>query len=396
MRAWLRIVLALFQGEMPGLDDGNTATMTTIRFYLPRWFALLANALMLGLGLSAPALAQTDQTDLRQPAIAVKAPERTFLNAITLAGARLVAVGEHGVIIYSDDQGVTWHQARVPVDVLLNAVAFANAQVGWAVGHFGVILYTADGGKTWQKQLDGNQVNQLALEAAKTATTQNSNLVTTDFALKRASLFLQTGPDKPFLAVAALSPTQAIAVGAYRLADRTTDGGKTWQDTSLNISDRLSHNLYGIAKIGQDIYIAAETGPVFLSKDDGVNFSAVTAPSGTTLFGVLGTGDGGVLVYGVAGAAYLSHDSGKSWRNVAINTTTNITTGLLLKSGAVLLASESGMLYISRDNGLTFRQVPEMVPMALTGLAQMMDGDVAAVGFNGVNILPAADFAQSQ
>jgi len=378
------------------LREGDEAAMTAGKFLRSGRLARLANACILGLGLTGPALAQTDQTDLQQPAITVKAPAQTFLNAIALAGSRLVAVGEHGVIIYSDDQGVSWTQARVPVDVLLNAVAFANAQVGWAVGHFGVILYTADGGKSWRKQLDGNQVNQLALQAAKTATAQNSDLVTTDFALKRATLFLQIGPDKPFLAVAALSPTQALAVGAYRLADRTTDGGKTWQDASLNISDRLSHNLYGIATIGQEIYIAAETGPVFLSKDGGASFSAVTAPSGTTLFGVLGTQDGSVLVYGVAGAAFLSHDSGKSWQTVSINTTANITSGLLLKSGAVVLASESGMLYISRDNGQTFAQVPEMVPMALTGLVQLPDGAVAAVGFNGVNILPAAYFTQGQ
>ena len=370
--------------------------MTAIRFFVSPMIAISALACVLTAGWPGPLRAQTDQTDLQQPAIAVKAPARTFLNAVALAGSRLVAVGEHGVIIYSDNQGIDWHQASVPVDVLLNAVSFANAEVGWAVGHFGVVLYTADGGKTWQKQLDGNQVNQMALHAAQTATAQNSSLITAPLALHRASLFLQTGPDKPFLAVDALSPTQAIVVGAYRMADRTTDAGKTWQDTSLNIEDRLSHNLYGIATIGKDIYIAAETGPVFRSTDGGASFSAVTAPSATTLFGVLGTQDGGVLVYGVAGAAFLSHDSGKTWQTVSISTTTNISAGLLLKSGAVLLASESGILYISRDNGQTFVQLPGPVPMALTGLAQMPDGNVVAVGFSGVDILPPADFARAQ
>jgi len=370
--------------------------MTPTRSFCSTTICALALGIILTLGLPAPLRAQTDQTDLNQPAIPVKAPDQTFLNAVTLAGTRLVAVGEHGVIIYSDDQGVSWHQANVPVDVLLNGVSFGNAQDGWAAGHFGVILHSEDGGKTWQKQLDGNQVNQLALQAAQAATAKNSNLVTTPLALRRASLFLQTGPDKPFLSVDALGPDSAIVVGAYRMADRTTDGGKTWQDTSLSIEDRLSHNLYGIATVGRDLYIAAETGPVFRSTDGGASFSAVTAPSATTLFGVLGTKDGSVLVYGVAGAAYLSHDSGTNWQTVSINTSTNITAGLLLNSGTLLLASESGVLYVSLDNGQTFKQLPGQLPMAVTGLAETPNGSVAVVGSGGVDIIPAINFPQGQ
>ena len=326
----------------------------------------------------------------------MKAPSHVFLNAVALAGSRLVAVGEHGVIIYSDDEGASWRQASVPVNVLFTAVAFANAQDGWAVGHFGVILHTGDGGKTWQKQLDGNQVNELAMQAAQAATDQNSSLITAPLALHRASLFRDTGPDKPFLAVEALSATNAIVVGAYRMADRTVDGGKNWQDMSLDIEERLSHNLYGIATIGQNIYISAETGPVFRSADGGATFPAVTAPTATTLFGVLGTKDGGVFVYGVAGAAFLSQDDGKDWQSIPVGTSDNITAGILLRTGAVLLGSESGTLYISGGNAQTFKQLPGIVPMAITGLVETPNGGVAVVGFGGVDILPAADFSQAQ
>lgn len=365
-------------------------------FSFPRLASALGLASILFVSSMKPLLAQTDQTDLQEIAIPVKAPSHVFLNAVALAGSRLVAVGEHGTIIYSDDEGVSWKQASVPVNVLLNAVAFANAQDGWAVGHFGVVLHTRDGGKTWQKQLDGNQVNELALNAAQAATDQNSTLITAPLALRRASLFLATGPDKPFLAVEALSATDVIVVGAYRMADRTADGGKTWQDMSLNIEDRLSHNLYGITTVGQSSYIVAETGPVFRSDDGGANFFAVTAPSATTLFGALGTKDGSVLVYGVAGAAFLSHDEGKDWQTITVNTSDNITAGALLKSGAVLLASESGALYISEDNAQTFKQLSEIVPMAITDLVETPNGGVAVVGFGGVDMLPSADFSQAQ
>lgn len=38
------------------------------------------------------------------------------------AGKRLVAVGDRGHILYSDDQGNTWTQAKVPTRQLLTAV----------------------------------------------------------------------------------------------------------------------------------------------------------------------------------------------------------------------------------------------------------------------------------
>ena len=76
---------------------------------------------------------------------------------IASAGDRLVAVGEYGNILYSDDQGISWRQAQVPVQVTLTAVHFPTANKGWAVGHDAVILHSEDTGETWRKQLDGWQ-----------------------------------------------------------------------------------------------------------------------------------------------------------------------------------------------------------------------------------------------
>jgi len=84
---------------------------------------------------------------LDTPAIMVKAPTKVLLVAITRApDNRLVAVGEHGVAIYSDDNGTSWTQASVPVNVTLTCVSFATAKIGWAAGHYGVVLNTQDGG----------------------------------------------------------------------------------------------------------------------------------------------------------------------------------------------------------------------------------------------------------
>ncbi len=54
--------------------------------------------------------------------------------------------GERGIVLLSDDAGVSWRQAKVPVSVSLTAVQFVDAEQGWAVGHLGVVLHTQDGG----------------------------------------------------------------------------------------------------------------------------------------------------------------------------------------------------------------------------------------------------------
>src|SRR5690606_22399355 len=86
------------------------------------------------------------------------------LTAIARAGDRLVAVGQRGHILVSEDAGKSWSQASVPVSSDLVAVSFASASHGWAVGHGGVVLKTEDGGLSWAVQLDGHQSSELILD----------------------------------------------------------------------------------------------------------------------------------------------------------------------------------------------------------------------------------------
>ncbi|MEP1594934.1 MAG: YCF48-related protein, partial [Halieaceae bacterium] len=59
---------------------------------------------------------------------------------------RLFTVGERGLIAYSDDNGKTWQQAKVPVSATLTAITFTDSGDGWVVGHGGTILRSNDSG----------------------------------------------------------------------------------------------------------------------------------------------------------------------------------------------------------------------------------------------------------
>ena len=71
---------------------------------------------------------------------------------IAYADNRIVAVGDRGKILYSDDQGDHWTQAITPSEVLLTSVCFADARHGWAVGHDALVLASSDGGESWTVQ----------------------------------------------------------------------------------------------------------------------------------------------------------------------------------------------------------------------------------------------------
>ena len=138
---------------------------------------------------------------LKTPAMQVSAAQNGVLIDLARAGTRLVAVGERGLVVFSDDNGQSWHQASVPVSVSLTAVQFVDAQQGWAVGHAGVVLATRDGGEHWTLQLDGVRVAQLELEAAKA---EQATAANPDDALARvqtAERLVADGADKPFLAL---------------------------------------------------------------------------------------------------------------------------------------------------------------------------------------------------
>ena len=75
-------------------------------------------------------------------ALAIHSP----LSGTARAGERVIAVGQRGHILFSDDAGQHWQQAAVPVSCDLTAVNFSSPSQGWAVGNDGVICTAATAG----------------------------------------------------------------------------------------------------------------------------------------------------------------------------------------------------------------------------------------------------------
>ena len=333
---------------------------------------MLTSVLGAGLGASVglPAWAAMPQyPQLVEPAIPVLNLTQGYFIGSASAGPRVLAVGEEGVIIYSDDAGQSWHQAAVPVSATITAIAFATPQVGWATGALGVVLNTQDGGKTWVKQLDGlAEIDLMNTATQAFVAAQPPGSDPADRATRRAQILAGQGPDKPMLCVLPISATEVFVFGTYRYAEHSTDGGKSWTDWSMHIGDPVSHNIYDAAAIGGALYLVAEEGLIFRSTDGGQSFPQLAQPGNATFFGICDTGAGGILAYGVAGEMYLSTDQGKSWNPPQFTGTSNVNAVAIIGGGLLVAGDAGGGLWLSKDHGASFTLLHRNPIMSINAL----------------------------
>ncbi|MDD0975240.1 YCF48-related protein [Pseudomonas sp. TNT2022 ID681] len=292
---------------------------------------------------------------------------RSLLIDVVHAGPRLVAVGDRGHILFSDDQGSTWTQARVPSRSLLTAVKFVDDKHGWAVGHDAQILSTDDGGATWNKQFE-----DLTREA-------------------------------PLLDVWFENTQHGIAIGAYGAALETTDGGKHWQDIGDRLDNQDGYHLNGIAAVKDaGLFIVGEQGSMFRSSDNGQTWETVQGPYEGTLFGVIGTSQANTLLaYGLRGNLYRSTDFGTSWDKIALQGVRGpLEFGLygatLLDDGSLVLVGNGGTVLRSSDDGVSFAVVNRADRLALSAVSGLADGNLIVVGQGGEHAATATGAERAQ
>ncbi len=345
-------------------------------FSLTRVLPLLLTVLLLPGWATAESAAGTKLPLLDQPALHSAKAQRSVLLAVTRAGERLVAVGERGIILLSDDSGASWRQARVPASISITSVQFVDSEYGWAVGHLGVVLHSTDGGETWSKQLDGVQAAQLALSEAQQG--DDAQL------LRAAEWLVADGPDKPFLDLYFRDRRHGYIVGAYGLILRTTDGGASWESWMGQVENPRGMHLYAIRAQGDQLFIAGERGVLLRSSNDGQTFQALESPYEGSFFGLLVSRSGGLLAYGLRGNAWWSSDRGDSWQQLDTGVESALSAGLELDDGRLLLASQSGELLLSDDGGMHFEHRRTRDGATVSAVEQAPDGSLTSVGLGGL------------
>jgi photosystem II stability/assembly factor-like uncharacterized protein len=240
--------------------------------------------------------------------------------AVALAGKRIVAVGDYGIVILSDDVKV-YHQAKaVPTRAVLTSVFFLDAKRGWAAGHDGTILTTDDAGETWQLQRD------------------------------------EPGKERVLLSIWFETALHGLAVGQFGLLLETDDGGKTWRERRLvDAPEQAEKHLMQIFAGAQGlVFVAAESGSIFRSEDAGRNWKVIQTDNKGSFWTGKALADGSLLVAGMRGHIYRSDDRGISWKEIASGTQQSITDIVQRDDGGVVMVGNSGVVLSSKDSGRSF------------------------------------------
>ena len=342
-----------------------------------------------------------------RPALGFSTPTELQLLDVVACDNRLLAVGERGAIIYSDDNGSTWQQAEVPVSQTLTAVTCATASdKRWAVGHGGVILASEDGGINWRTQLDGNQVNQQWLDYKKRQLAELEATVASlpgeqradlaldledaAFAIEDAEGALAAGPVDPFLDIYFRDAFNGLAVGAYGMLYRTRNGGVTWELSVTGIDNPDRYHYYAITAAGNALFLAGEAGVLYRSRDQGETWETLDPGYAGSLFGLLATDTDALLVFGLRGNILRSDDAGNSWRyvNVMQDPRLSLYDGARLSNGRMVLIGAAGVRLSSTDGGETFAARTDPARSTVAAVTEAPSGDVVLAGLDGLALVP--------
>lgn len=317
-----------------------------------------------------PALDPLDPLQQKAPRHA--SGTQAVLMAAARAGRRIVVAGERGLVLLSDDAGLHWTQAEVPVSVTLTALQFVDERRGWAAGHSGIVLATDDGGRRWRRVLDGFELARLPAEPV--AGNEESPL---------------PSPGDPLLDLCFTDAEHGWVVGAFGTVLRTADGGRRWSPQQARVPNPDGLHLYSVRASGRRVCVAGERGGLFLSVDAGERFEAVRSPYEGSFFGQLLLADGSWLVYGLRGHAFRSEDQGRQWQPVVTGATASFTGALQCPDGRIVLVSQAGEVFVGDAAARRFTALPRRQP-PLHAVAIASDTSLLTVGLAGLALLPLA------
>lgn len=304
-------------------------------------FLALGLALLAGLPAAGGAFAADAAAAVApKPAILSAKAAQSLLLDVVLAGQRLVAVGERGHVVLSDDDGVSWRQVATPTRALLTSAWFIDDRRGWVAGHDSTILHTADGGETWVVQ-HHELHDAAAVEAELDAQFSDEEDEYAGVEAARAPSKAQRIGAPLFDIWFDAAGRHGLAIGAYGLVLESNDGGASWRDRSNLLANDDGWHLTSIAAGATNrLLIVGEKGIAFGSADGGRTFSRIKTPAESSLFGAVGTA-GNYWAFGLQGRLY---KVAGNWQPVATGVTYGFNDAVVLADGTVVVVGNGGMV----------------------------------------------------
>lgn len=263
------------------------------------------------------------QTSYQAPLV-----NQSLLLDIDKVGQQLIAVGERGHIILSED-GKSWSQQPVPSISTLTALSFIGEK-GWVVGHDATILHLPKAGDEWQVQMFDPDL------------------------------------ERPLLDVLFFDESHGITVGAYGTFFRTIDGGESWQTElhpeflhpddqayleEIKLEDEefykeelasILPHLNRISLSNGTLFLAGETGLLASSNDFGKSWQRIEIDYQGSFFDVKKTADDKLIAAGLRGNLFEYVSESGSWSSIDSGSKASLNSIVLLANQSVLVVGNNG------------------------------------------------------
>lgn len=265
------------------------------------------------------------------------------------AGERLVAVGELGHILLSEDQGKTWFEAQIKDGrgSALTQVVFFNDKEGVAVGHDAWVLFTEDGGLNWRETLFDAEYSE------------------------------------PLLGVWGAAEGPVYAYGSFGRFFVSNDHGRSWEAREPGIEDAHVYAMDG--DVDGHLMMVGEHGLAFKSTNFGQSWQAIPEFYRGTMFGLIRLNAEEWLAYGLRGNIFRTADFGKTWTNIPTRRSVGLFGHAVLPDGRIMIVGQGGLVLESRDNGLNFSVIQENKGGNLTAMLALADGKLLIGGLDGIH-----------
>ena len=262
------------------------------------------------------------------------------------------------------------HADNVSDGVAIFALSFSEANHGWALTPL-QLLETVDGGQTWTEQMTSE------------------------------------GAEKAFYSLTFIEPATGFIVGAQRKGDgytalilRTTNGGKTWQESPVNVAPvqdiHAPHGLHSISFCGPRFGWAAGSSLILHTTNGGQTWETQRGGNNKeTLFSVACVSPERAWAVGIDGLILQTADGGQSWHRQSSGTTDTLVRVRFFGDNGWIVGglAGKGTLLRTRDGGATWEQMSLKSSEGLTDI--YMNGQQGwIVGTNGT-ILHTKDGGQT-
>ncbi len=301
------------------------------------------------------------------------------LNDVCHVGSLIWAVGERGVICFSEDDGATWITRVTPFECSLKSVCFLTNSIGWVAGNrtqrgtstpqSALLLHTRDGGRSWTDL------------TAHTGDAARSTLTLPAAALPGILHVQYFGLENAVIVTAPMRHRNDHAIF------RTGDGGRSW---SPILSDQTGGPWLGAHFLSESdgIVVGQHQGYAAVVADQAViinrpepTLRAIRAVSFDTDACGWIAGDGGFLL--------TTNDGGVTWKPPAGLIPREVSNLLdfhvVAHDGSTILlgGNPGACLLHSTDNGLNWKQVSLPLSGHLNRLQFLNQTDVIGVGSLG-------------